>query len=67
MNSNFQRRTILLLVISIIFLLIAQYVVNENPWQHIFRITAFIVLAGGELYLLIDYRRNKNGAHGEGQ
>lgn len=59
MNSNVQSRIILLLAISIIFLLIAQYVVNEDPWQRIFRLLALIVLAGGELYLLFDYRRNK--------
>lgn len=59
MNSNVQSRIILLLAISIIFLLIAQYVVNEDPWQRIFRLLALIVLAGGELYLLFEYRRNK--------
>jgi low temperature requirement protein LtrA len=59
MNSNVQSRIILLLAISIIFLLIAQYVVNEDPWQRIFRLLALIVLAGGELYLLFDYHRNK--------
>jgi hypothetical protein len=59
MNSNVQSRIILLLAISIIFLLIAQYVVNEDTWQRIFRLLALIVLAGGELYLLFDYRRNK--------
>jgi len=59
MNSNVQSRIILLLAISIIFLLISQYVVNEDTWQRIFRLLALIVLAGGELYLLFDYRRNK--------
>jgi formate hydrogenlyase subunit 3/multisubunit Na+/H+ antiporter MnhD subunit len=60
-----QRRALPLFTICIIFLLVAQYVVNENPWQHIFRLLALIVLAGGELMLLAGYRRGKKEGLGE--
>lgn len=35
-----------LLYISVIFLLMAQYVVNSHPWDHIFRLMALVALTG---------------------
>jgi hypothetical protein len=43
MNS---RKREYLLYIVIIFLLVAQYVANDRPWDRIFRWTALLTLVG---------------------
>jgi hypothetical protein len=48
-----------LLYIAIIFLLMAQYVVNSHPWDQIFRFLALLTLVG-VIALVVAGRKRRN-------
>lgn len=45
-------RVTYLLIIAIIFLLMAQYVVNDYPWDRIFRIMGLVTIVGAILFVI---------------
>ena len=45
--------------VAVVFLLVAQYVVNDRPWDHIFRLAALVSLVLAIVMFLSENRRWK--------